>query len=116
MVVVTVRERSEVKIQTPAGVITVTFYRKDGKDKLKIDLGGKHWPVIRTSNGMTAKEVRADQEKRILEGKATRREINNATRFGITQAGLDYLARQRQPAKLVQEKVKIESKEVGIGS
>ena len=96
MVVVTVRERSEVKIQTPAGVITVTFYRKDGKDKLKIDLGGKHWPVIRTSNGMTAKEVRADQEKRILEGKATRREINHATRFGITQAGLDYLVSQKK--------------------
>lgn len=94
MLVLSVRESSKIEIRTPSGTITLTFWRKDGKQKVGVEMAGIPWPVVRTNNGMTDAEARIKRQER----KAMEKRIEDL-RFGITQAGLDFLAKRMEVVK-----------------
>jgi hypothetical protein len=49
MVVLTIREGSEIEIETPNGLIRLKLYKKNGKRRVRIDTGSNRWPITRTN-------------------------------------------------------------------
>jgi hypothetical protein len=102
MFIYTPREGAELEIQTPAGVLTVKVFRVRGRMKVGLAMGNQPLVYKVIKKGKTGAEVNEERQERITAGKIKRREIANQIkelRFGITQAGLEYLAHRVEVAK-----------------